>query len=51
MVSCCFARSRKADVTRLNRAQDLGEEGLRLAKQSYLPVDFLRKYNVRVAPR
>jgi hypothetical protein len=50
MVNCCFARSRKPDVALLNRAQDLGEEGLRKAKQSYLPVDFLRKYTVRVAP-
>lgn len=32
----------------LNRAQDLNEEGLRQAKMSYLPVDFLRKYTVRV---
>jgi len=50
MVNCCFARAQKADVTLLNRAQDLGEEGLRQAKLSYLPVDFLRKYTVRVAP-
>ena len=50
MVNCCFARSREADAALLNRAQDLGEEGLRKAKQSYLPVDFLRKYTVRVAP-
>jgi len=50
MVNCCFARSQKADVALLNRAQDLGEEGLRQAKQSYLPVDFLRKYTVRITP-
>ena len=49
-VNCCFARSQEADVTLLNRAQDLGEEGLRQAKLSYLPVDFLRKYNVCIAP-
>ena len=30
----------------LNRAQDLDEEGLRQAKMTYLPTDFLRKYQV-----
>ncbi len=34
----------------VNRAQDLDEEGLRHAKSSYLPVDFLRKYTVTVSP-
>ena len=51
MVNCCFARSQNTRITLLNRAQDLGEEGLRQAKQGYLPVDFLRKYNVRIASR
>ena len=51
MVNCCFAHSQNAKVTLLNRAQDLGEEGLRQAKLSYLPVDFLRKYKVRIAPK
>ncbi len=34
----------------VNREQDLGEEGLRHAKMTYLPTDFLRKYTLTIAP-
>ena len=45
-----FALKAASGYTYINRAQDLGEDGLRQAKSSYLPVDFLRKYTVRIAP-
>ncbi|MDO5483344.1 MAG: phosphatidylglycerol lysyltransferase domain-containing protein [Desulfovibrionaceae bacterium] len=43
-----FAQREGADLDLVNRAQDLGEEGLRQAKQGYLPVDFVRKCKVTV---
>jgi Uncharacterized conserved protein len=43
-----FAQHAGAGFTYINRAQDLDEEGLRQAKMTYLPTDFLRKYKVRV---
>lgn len=41
-----FVQKEGADIIWVNRAQDLGEEGLRQAKKGYLPADFLRKYTV-----
>ncbi|HJA78672.1 phosphatidylglycerol lysyltransferase domain-containing protein [uncultured Desulfovibrio sp.] len=45
-MNCLFARHEGADFAFLNRAQDLDEEGLRQAKMTYLPVDFVRKSRV-----
>ncbi|WP_373499157.1 DUF2156 domain-containing protein [Desulfococcus sp.] len=36
-------------LQRVNREQDMGEEGLRKSKKSYHPVDFVRKYTVTLA--
>ena len=47
-INCQFARHAGQGFTYLNRAQDLDEEGLRQAKLTYHPVEFLRKYRVQV---
>ncbi|MBO4369078.1 MAG: DUF2156 domain-containing protein [Desulfovibrio sp.] len=43
-----FAEHAGKGFSLLNRAQDLNEEGLRMAKMSYHPLDFLKKYTVLV---
>lgn len=47
-INCMFSRNQGAGSAFLNRAQDLDEDGLRQAKLSYLPADFLRKYKVSI---
>ena len=44
-----FNRLLFTDCTYVNREQDLGEEGLRLAKSSYHPIELITKY--RAVPR
>ncbi|MDR2820514.1 MAG: phosphatidylglycerol lysyltransferase domain-containing protein [Desulfovibrio sp.] len=48
-INCVFAKQAGEGYTYINRAQDLDEEGLRQAKLTYLPTDFLRKFTVRVS--
>lgn len=43
-----FARHAGAGFTYINRAQDMDEDGLRQAKMTYLPHEFLRKYQVTI---
>jgi len=42
-----FCRELAAEYTYLNRGQDLGQSGLREAKNSYHPVGMIRKFTVR----
>lgn len=46
-----FNRCLFTDCTYVNREQDLGEEGLRDAKDSYHPVELITKYQVSPSPR
>jgi hypothetical protein len=41
-----FLKHVKFDYARVNREQDLGDEGLRRAKMSYHPIEFNKKYRV-----
>jgi hypothetical protein len=45
-VNQMFLAHEARNVSYVNREQDLNDEGLRKAKLSYHPVDFLRKYRV-----
>ncbi|MGD8366363.1 MAG: phosphatidylglycerol lysyltransferase domain-containing protein [Desulfobacterales bacterium] len=43
-----FLENAAAGFARVNREQDLGDPGLRKAKQSYHPVDFVKKYRILI---
>ena len=45
-----FNRLLFTDCTYVNREQDLGDEGLRLAKSSYHPIELITKYRVFPLP-
>ena len=47
-INCFFARDNAEQFALINREQDLDDEGLRKAKEGYNPVDYVRKYTVRV---
>jgi len=48
-VNQLFLSHSAANFKLVNREQDLADEGLRKAKLSYHPVDFLRKFKVEIA--
>ncbi|THB68612.1 MAG: DUF2156 domain-containing protein [Spirochaetaceae bacterium] len=41
-----FARQLPQDIKIINREQDVGDPGLRQAKETYRPIDFTRKYQI-----
>ncbi len=45
-----FLKHAEGDFRWVNREQDMGEEGIRKAKMSYHPVNFLKKYTVTWKP-
>ena len=45
-INYAFAQSLPEQVIYINRAQDLGDEGLRHAKMSYKPEGFVKKYRL-----
>ena len=44
----CFAKHSAKDFLFINREQDADEEGLRQAKESYMPSGYLKKNTVRI---
>lgn len=45
-INYIYAQSLPESITLINREQDLGDEGLRQAKMSYRPIDFVEKYKI-----
>ena len=48
MINQAFLAHAAGGLRWVNREQDLDDEGLRRAKRSYHPEDFVRKYEVRL---
>lgn len=47
-INCLFVRDAGTRYDYINREQDLGDEGLRKAKESYNPVEYVKKCTVRI---
>jgi uncharacterized protein len=49
VINMDFVRSLPPTITLINREQDLGDAGLRQAKITYRPCDFVKKFRARLA--
>lgn len=47
-INCLFVRDAATKYAYINREQDLGDEGLRKAKESYNPVEYVKKCTVKI---
>jgi len=50
VINMDFVRSLPPEVVLINREQDLGDAGLRQAKLTYRPCDYVKKYRARKSP-
>ncbi|MDR3000046.1 MAG: phosphatidylglycerol lysyltransferase domain-containing protein [Fibromonadaceae bacterium] len=46
-----FAKKIPEDITHINREQDLGDKGLRQAKMTYRPVDFVKLFSISASTK
>lgn len=44
----CHMLQEHPEIAVANREEDMNDPGLREAKMSYLPTDFIKKYRVRI---
>lgn len=47
-INFCFAKYAAKNFVFINREQDADEEGLRQAKESYMPSGYLKKNTIRI---
>ncbi len=46
MLANCFVSDMPAEITRINREEDMGNQGIRRAKKAYAPIELRKKYDI-----